>query len=129
LGWEASRLYRRGNFWDAFCESKAFDERQNIGNLDWDGRMNFLPGLPEVDNCAVRLSTADIEVANKVLGKTLVIEPANRAVAAEIVAMMPAAWDTMESGSEDNVADASNLPPTTLVPENPVNRELSCQSP
>jgi hypothetical protein len=73
----------------------------------------------------VPLHSADEEMMRKVLCKALVIEPANRADAAAIVAMMPAAWDTMESGCKDNVYEASNLPPTTLVSENSENGELA----
>jgi serine/threonine protein kinase len=113
-------------FWDAFRKSHANKHLEKTNRRDFDQRIKF---MREKSYATVPLQSADEEemreVMRKVLCKALVIEPANRADAAAIVAMMPAAWDTMESGCKDDIYEASNLPPTTLVPENSDNRELA----
>jgi serine/threonine protein kinase len=103
-------------FRNAFSESGAIARLDYKCRLDWDSRIKLMRGDPEKDDqVVVPLSTEDEKVLGKVLGNALVFEPANRATAAAIVAMMPAAWDTVESSCKDNGYEASNLVPTTLV--------------
>jgi serine/threonine protein kinase len=112
-------------FWDAFRKSGANKHLEKTNRRDFDQRIKSMREKPYA--ATVPLQSADEEemreVMRKVLCKALVIEPANRADAAAIVAMMPAAWDTMESGCKDDVYEVSNLPPTTLVLEDLDNRE------
>jgi hypothetical protein len=85
---------------------------------DLEVRIKNLRGDPQLDDDVNPLDTADEEVIRKVLAKAIIIDPANRADAKAIVALMPATWDTMEAGAQDIVDQVSILPTTLPVPNN-----------
>jgi serine/threonine protein kinase len=103
-------------FRDAFRESGAprpledDDDDDEFERLDWDGRMKILPGEPEEFADVDQLCEADEAVMKKVLGEAMVIEPANRATAEAIVAMMPEAWETMEASDDPDDDDGESSP-------------------
>jgi hypothetical protein len=87
-------------FWETFCDElggvKAVDKLLEGRQLrDWDKKMLYLRGdLPE-EGGAISLGKDDVAVLRRVLNAALVIEPADRAEASAIVAMMPKGWETM----------------------------------
>jgi hypothetical protein len=83
-------------FQKAFCESQAVEvaNRKKLEDpfgMNWDEKMVWLRGDPEEG--AVPLEKADEAVLRRVIDAALVIEPANRAGAEAILAMMLEGWE------------------------------------
>ena len=69
--------------------------KPNLKWLDWNGRISA--GRGGGFKREVR------EVFRRVLGASMVIDPVRRAIAQEIVEMMPEAWETMEAFRDDKL--------------------------